>query len=339
MKAAVWYGSQEIRIEDVPLPEIGNKEVLIRVKSVGICGSDLHAYEGISKRRVPPLILGHEFSGEIQEIGKNVEELVKGDRVVVNPVFRCGNCEPCSLGCENVCRDLTLLGLHKDGAFAEYSSVVAKNCQLLPDNLSYAEGVMVEPFSVAVHAVKRAQIQIGDTVVVVGAGIIGLSIVQAAKTAGSGRIIVTDLLDYRLKLAKKLGADITINAIKENPVKSILEATTKKGADVVFEAVGIEQTVRQATKITKTLGKLTILGNLAKSVNFDIMDVVTRELDVRGSYCYTSREFKKAIDFISNRRFDVASMITNVLPLEKVKEGFELLSKKEKDVVKVILQP
>jgi threonine dehydrogenase-like Zn-dependent dehydrogenase len=339
MKAAVWYGGQDIRIEDVPNPEVGKEDVLIRVKAVGICGSELHAYDGISKRRVPPLIMGHEFSGEIAETGENVTEFAKGNRVVVNPLIRCGTCEPCSLGYGNVCRHLRLIGMHKSGALAEYTSAPASNCHLLPEQLSFEEGALVEPFAVGVHAVNRASIQIGDTIVVVGTGIIGLMIIQAAKASGSHRIFVTDLFDYKLNIARRLGADFTVNARTADPANHVLGATKEQGADVVFEAVGLETTLRQATKMTKPLGNLVVVGNLAKNVQFDIMDIVTREIDVYGSYSYTSKEFKRALDFMNDERIDVKYMITNVLSLDKTKNGFELLSKKEMGIVKVLVRP
>ncbi|RLI37795.1 galactitol-1-phosphate 5-dehydrogenase, partial [Candidatus Bathyarchaeota archaeon] len=173
MKAAIWYGGKDIRIEDVPKPEIRSDEVLVEVKAVGICGSELHAYEGISKRRRPPLIMGHEFSGVIAEIGGEVEGFKKGDRVVVDPLNRCGVCEQCTAGRGNICRNVKLLGLHVSGAFAEYVPAPARNCYKLPDHVSFEEGSVVEPLSVGVHAVNRTPIKLGDTVLVVGAGVIG----------------------------------------------------------------------------------------------------------------------------------------------------------------------
>ena len=339
MKAAVWYGGKDIRIEDTTKPTVKSHEVLVKVRSVGICGSELHAYEGISKRRKPPLIMGHEFSGEISEVGGDAEYLIEGDRVAVDPVIRCGACEQCLRGRGNVCRNLRLKGLHTGGAFAEYVSVPARNCHKLSDNVSFEEGSITEPVSVAVHAVNRTPIRLGDTVAVIGAGIIGLTVLQAAKLAGAARVFVTDILDYRLDFARRLGADMTVNSAAEDPVENIRKATGGLGVDVALEAVGLEVTVRQAMKMAAIGGKLTIIGNLAKTMTLDIQDAVLKEFDIKGSYCYTPGDFRRATSFIKDRKIDVKSLVTNVLSLDEAKTGFDLLHKKTDKVLKVLLTP
>lgn len=339
MKAAVWYGGKDIRIEDTTKPTVKSHEALVKVRSVGICGSELHAYEGISKRRRPPLIMGHEFSGEISEVGEDAEYLSEGDRVAVDPVIRCGACEQCLRGRGNVCRNLRLTGLHTGGAFAEYVSVPARNCHKLSDNVPFEEGSIAEPVSVAVHAVNRTPIRLGDTVAVIGAGIIGLTVLQAAKLAGAARVFVTDILNYRLDFAKGLGADMTVNSAAEDPVEKIRKATDGLGVDVALEAVGLEVTVRQAMKMAAIGGKLTIIGNLAKTMTLDIQDAVLKEFDIKGSYCYAPEDFKRAINCIEDRRIDVKSLITNVFPLDEAEKGFELLRKRTDRVLKVLLKP
>ena len=339
MKAAVWYGGKDIRIEDTTKPTVKSREALLKVRSVGICGSELHAYEGISKRRRPPLIMGHEFSGEISEVGGDAEYLSEGDRVAVDPLIRCGACEQCLRGRGNVCRNLRLMGLHTGGAFAEYVSVPARNCHKLSDNVSFEEGSIAEPVSVAVHAVNRTPIRLGDTVAVIGAGVIGLTVLQAAKLAGAARVFVTDILDYRLDFARRLGADMTVNSAAEDPVEEIRKATDGLGVDVALEAVGLEVTVRQAMKMAAIGGKLTIIGNLARTMTLDIQDVVLKEFDIKGSYCYTPGDFRRATSFIKDRKIDVKSLVTDVLPLDEAKTGFELLHKKTDKVLKVLLTP
>lgn len=339
MKAAVWYGGKDIRIEDTPRPTVKSHGALVRVRSVGICGSELHAYEGISERRRPPLIMGHEFSGEITEVEGNTEHLSEGDRVAVDPVIRCGACEQCLRGRGNVCRNLRLTGLHTSGAFAEYVSVPARNCHKFSHNVSFEEGSIAEPVSVAVHAVNRTPIKLGDTVAVIGAGIIGLMLLQAAKLAGAARVFVTDILEYRLDFARSLGADMTVNAAAEDPVQKIRKATHGLGVNVALEAVGLEVTVRQAMEMAAIEGKLTIIGNLAKTMTLDIQDAVLKEFDIKGSYCYTQEDFRRAVNFIEDRRIDVKSLITNVFPLDEAEKGFELLEKKTDRVLKVLLTP
>ena len=339
MKAAVWHGDKDIRIEDTPTPTMKTDEVLVRVRSVGICGSELHAYEGISKRRKPPLIMGHEFSGEIAEVGRDVGHLKEGDRVAVDPVIRCRVCEQCQRGRGNVCRNLRLIGLHTSGALAEYVSVPELNCHRLPGNLSFDEGSIAEPVSVGVHAVNRTPIKLGDTVAVVGAGIIGLTVTQTAKLAGAAKVFVTDILDYRLDFARTLGADVTANSAVEDPVEKVRDATNGLGVDVALEAVGLETTVRQAMKMATIGGRVTVIGNLAKTMNLDIQDAVLKEFDIKGSYCYTPTDFKRAINLIAEHKVDVKPLITNVLPLDEAKKGFELLHGKTDRVLKVLLNP
>jgi L-iditol 2-dehydrogenase len=339
MKAAVWYGGKDIRIEDVPKPKIENDEVLVKVKAVGICGSELHAYEGVSQRRTPPLVMGHEFSGEIAEVGKEVENLKIGERVVVDPLERCGVCTPCLRGQGNVCRNVTLLGLHESGAFSEYAAVPALNCYLLPDHVTFEEGAMVEPLSVAIRAVNNTDVKLGDIIVIIGAGIIGLTVLQAAKAAGAGRLIVTDVVDYRLDFARALGADITVNSKAEDPVARVMEFTDNLGADVVFEAVGLEATVQEAIKMLAIGGKLTVVGMLSKTMTLDVLSAVVRELQIRGSYAYAPDDFRRAWSYIVGNKIDAKPLITNVLPLDKTKEGFEIMHEKKGKALKVILKP
>jgi len=251
VKVAMWHGGKDIRIEDAPKPRIKRGEALIRVRAVGICGSELHVYEGISKRRVPPLVMGHEFSGEVAEVEDGGCGNPKGDRVAVEPIIRCGTCEQCARGRSNICSNMRLMGLHMTGAFAEYVAVPAEKCYKIPDNVSFEEGSTAEPLSVGLHAVNRASIGLGDAVVVLGAGVIGLMSVQAAKIAGAAKVLVTDLFDYRLKLARKLGADAVINVKEEDPVKVVMELTDGKGVDAILEAVGIQKTMQQAMTMVK----------------------------------------------------------------------------------------
>jgi L-iditol 2-dehydrogenase len=337
--AAVWYGGKDIRIEDVPKPRIAKDEVLVKVKAVGICGSELHAYEGVSQRRTPPLIMGHEFSGEVVEIGKEVQNLKIGERVVVDPLKRCGVCIPCLRGQGNVCRNVRLFGLHESGAFAEYISVPELNCYMLPSNVTFEEGAMVEPFSVAFRAVNNTDVKLGDIVVVIGAGIIGLTVLQAAKAAGAGKLIVTDVVDYRLDFAKTLGADVTINSKAKDPAARVMELTDGSGADVVFEAVGLEATVQQGMQMLAIGGKLTIVGMLSKTMTLDVLSTVVRELQIRGSYAYAQDDFRRALKYIISRKINVKPLITNVLPLEKTKEGFETIHEKKENALKVIIKP
>ncbi len=339
VKVAMWHGGKDIRIEDAPKPRIKRGEALIRVRAVGICGSELHVYEGISKRRVPPLVMGHEFSGEVAEVEDGAAGIQKGDRVAVEPIIRCGTCEQCARGRSNICSNMRLMGLHMTGAFAEYVAVPAEKCYKIPDNVSFEEGSTAEPLSVGLHAVNRASIGLGDAVVVLGAGVIGLMSVQAAKIAGAAKVLVTDLFDYRLKLARKLGADAVINVKEEDPVKVVMELTDGKGVDAILEAVGIQKTMQQAMTMVKKGGVVTAIGMLAKTMELEMLDAVVRETELKGSYGYTPGEFKSALGLIGAGRVDVKSLITHVFPLRDIVKGFEALSEKKEGVVKVVIKP
>lgn len=341
MKAAVWHGSNDIRIEEIPKPEIKDDEVLIRVKATGICGSEAHAYSGVSKRRTPPLIMGHEFTGEVTEVGEKGEDVKIGDRVVIDPIIRCGTCEQCISGRSNICNNLRLIGLHQHGAFAEYVAVPAKNCLRLPDSVSFEEGTLVEPLSVGVHAVSRTPVKLGDTVVVIGAGIIGLMTMQAAKLAGAARLAIVGggRRKYRLELARKLGADVVINSKKEDSVKKVMELTDMKGVDAVLEAVGIEITVQQAMKMVKKGGRVAVIGMLVPKMELEMLNAAVKETEIKGMYGYTTTDFRVALDLIIAGRVDVKSVITHLFPLDDARKAFEILHEKRDGVTKVIIKP
>jgi L-iditol 2-dehydrogenase len=336
MKAAVWYGGKDIRIEDVPVPKIKDDEVLVKVKAVSICGSDLHAYRGLSKRRVPPLVMGHEFSGEIANMGGKVKNLKEGERVVVEPIVSCGTCRLCRLGRNNICEKLQLVGLHLSGAFSEYVAVPAKKCYLLPTKVSFEEAALVEPLAVAVHAVHLASFEKNEAIAIIGSGAIGLMTLQVAKNSGVGKIVVLDTLDYRLELAQKLGATTTINVTKEDPLQKILG---EGGVDTVFEAVGRQETVQQGLAMARTGGKVMVIGMLEAIMQLPMLDITVKELDLQGSYGYTSDDFRQALKLIAQGKVNVKPLITHLLPLDEIKKGFEILSQGAEDVFKVVLNP
>ena len=336
MKAAVWYGGKDIRIEDVPTPKIKDDEVLVRVKAVSICGSDVHAYRGVSKRRTPPLVMGHEFSGEIVKLGKSVKGFKEGKRVVVEPILTCGICRLCRLGRSNICENMRLVGLHLSGAFSEYVSIPASNCHTLPDTVSFEEASLVEPLAVAVHAVTLASLETDEDVCILGSGAVGLMTLQVVNDIGAEKLFVIDTLEYRLDLAKKLGATRTINAKKEDPVKEVL---AHGGVNTVFEAVGLQKTVQQTLSMVQKGGKVVIIGMLDAMMELDMLDVTVKEIEIRGSYGYTSKDFKQALTLITKGKVEVKPLITHVLPLHDIAKGFDMLSQGSENVIKVVLKP
>jgi len=343
MKIANWYGGKDFRIEEIPKPQIDDDEVLIKVKAVSICGSELDAYTGASKRRQDihglPLVMGHELSGVVAEVGRKAENVSVGDRVTVNPIMACGKCEQCLTGANNICQNFRLVGLHVDGAFAEYVSVPSINSYRISDNLSFEEACLMEPCSVVVHAVNITTLKLGDDVTVLGAGPIGLLVLQAAKLAGAGHVYVTGTHHLRLNMAMKLGADETFNARKEDPVERIMSLTENEGVDAVLDAVGSETTLQQGLSLIKKGKTITLIGMREKTMQLRTLDIVVKEARIQGDYGYTKMDFKSAVKLAGLRKFKLKPLITHQFPVEQIADGFKVLAERKDEAIKVIVKP
>ena len=343
MKSLVLTEPKVLRIQESPTPDLAADEALIRVKACGICGSDVHGYDGSSGRRIPPLIMGHEAAGVIEGMGAKVEGFSLGDRVTFDSTVYCGECEYCLEGKVNLCDRRMVLGVscgeyRRHGAFAEYVAVPSRILYKLPPSLPFEHAAMIEAVSVAVHAVGRVKFQPGDSSVVVGAGMIGLLLVQAARAAGCDRVIAVDLDKDRLKLAKELGATQSINPIESDTIETILGATAGQGARVSFEVVGSTPTVETAIQATRKGGAVVLVGNLALQVEFPLQSVVTREITLFGS-CASAGEYPKCIELMDKGAIKVSPLISAQATLEEGAEWFDRLYAKEAGLMKVILQP
>jgi threonine dehydrogenase-like Zn-dependent dehydrogenase len=338
MKAAVWYGGKDIRIEDVAKPRAGPAEVLIRVKAVGICGSEIHAYEGLSKRRVPPLVMGHEFAGIVEEVSEGPTELALGDRVVVSPAVHCGACEECLSGRTNTCQARRHVGLDFPGAFAEYVRVPNCVCYRMPDSIGFEEAALAEPLSVGAHATSVANVRDGDIVLVLGSGIIGLSCLIGAREKAK-LILVSDVFDSRLNFARLFGADATIDASTTDTVAEVQRITSGRGVDVAMEAVGVEQTVRQAVSSVKEAGRVTLVGLLEETARLSILQIGLKEIQVKGSYGRTDNDFRNALRLLEMRGPTIRRLITHTFPLDRISEAFETMSTQKRSTMKVLLLP
>lgn len=328
---------------DFPDPTPGDDDVLIRVKACGICGSDVQGFTGKTGRRIPPIIMGHEAAGIIEGLGKNAKGFRVGDRVTFDSTVYCNKCPSCCAGLFNRCEKRQVLGVSTDefkrhGAFAEYICVPWWIVTKIPDGLSFIHAAMLEPVSIALHAVNRATISTGDTVAVIGAGAIGLLIIQTVRLKGAARIIACDINEFRLEIAKKLGADVIINTAKRDPIQMVLEQTGNRGVDVAFEVVGYADTFCTALSVTKTGGLIVCIGNVQKMVEFDLQDLVARELTVTGSYA-SSGEFRNCIDLVASGKINVQPLISDVLPLKDGPAAFERLLKGRENLLKIILEP
>ena len=343
MKALLLTESMKLELTDMPQPTPGPEDVLIRVKACGICGSDIHGWDGSSGRRIPPLVMGHEAAGEVAAVGKNVTRFKAGDAVTFDSMISCGNCQFCRRGDANLCDNRRVLGVscgeyRQHGAFAEYVVVPERITYAIPASLPSHYAAMVEPVSVAVHAVERTPLKIGDTAVVVGSGMIGLLIIQVLRLAGCGRILAVDLDDKRLALACQLGADEAIHAGNQDAVAMIHERTGGGGADLAIEAVGNSATVKTAVESVRKGGKVTLVGNLKPEIEFPLQSVVTREIDVLGS-CACSGEYPVCIDLLARGAINVEPMITARAPLEDGADWFQRLYEGEPGAMKVMLEP
>jgi len=341
MKAAFLYKPGEIRIEEMDIPSPKDDEALIRIKAVGVCGSDVHFYEvgRIGDFVVTePLILGHECAGEVVEVGKDVKTLKVGDRVAVEAGVPCRKCDFCRLGRYNLCADVTFLATPPfHGAYREYIAHPEDFLFKLPDNMSFEEGAMIEPLAVGVYAAERGDVNIRNTVAIIGAGPIGLMTLQAARARGATDVVITDLEPFRLDFAKKLGASLAINAKEEDPVQRILEYTDG-GADVVMEAVGFPETIGQTIKIARPGAVIVWIGMpTVDEIPIRVVEAICKDADIRGIFRYANA-YPPAIKLVSSGKVDVKSMITTTFILDQVQEALEYPGKHPGTCIKVMVE-
>lgn len=344
MKALLLTAPSRLEFVDVPEPRPAQDEVLVRVRACGICGSDIHGWDGSTGRRRPPLIMGHEAAGEIVALGAKVVGWNAGDRVTFDSTIYCGACGPCRGGQINLCENRRVLGVapaeyRQDGAFAEYVALPARILYRLPGTLGFPQAAMVEPVSIAVHAVQRVEVAPNHTAVVVGSGMIGLFVIQVLRWAGARRIIAVDLEPSRLALARELGATDTVRSDQMDVAAEVARLTDGVGADLAFEVVGISATLQLALASLRRGGSAVLVGNLAPKTEFPLQAVVTREISLHGS-CSSAGEYPLCLDLISRGVIRVEPMISATASLAEGAEWFSRLSAPDgARYMKVILQP
>jgi L-iditol 2-dehydrogenase len=317
MQALMMTAIKKHELVEVPIPTIEKPDdVLLKVKSVGVCGSDLHGYTGHTGRRIPPLIMGHELTAEVVEVGDGVTNMPVGTLVAVEPVWFCGNCGQCMAGNRSICENRLIMGMSTPGAYAEYVKWSASGLHRLPDGLSTEHGALAEPLSIAVHAVGLAHIRPYDSAFIVGAGPIGLLTLAALRQTAVGQIIVSDTSDTRLEFARDMGADVTVNPAREN-VRAVVDAHTDGGGvDVSFEAVGYSATAQQTIEVTRNKGTVIWVGNSQLMIEIDMQAVVTRELKVLGSYGMTNAEFKRCLHMLADGQIPSDQLINRRVTLD-----------------------
>jgi L-iditol 2-dehydrogenase len=341
MKVLLLTDANHFEYTEMPEPNAGAEDVLIRVEAVGICGSDVHGMNGKTGRRIPPIVMGHEAAGVIVKTGTRVRGFAVGDRVTFDSTVYCNACEYCRSGRINLCSSRRVLGVscaeyRQHGAMAERVAVPQHILYHLPDQVSFEEAAMIEPVSVAFHAVRRARIRLGESVAVFGCGIIGLLIVRALRLAGCGKLYAVDVNPARLEAAREMGADVLMDSSREDPVQSIRAGG--EGVEAGFEAVGITPTVQAATESVRKGGRLVLVGNISPEVTLGLQSVVTREIDVLGS-CASSGEYPAILEAIAAGRLSLGRLISARAPLSEGAEWFRRLAALEGSLLKVILKP
>lgn len=343
MKALLLTAYNQLAYTDVPEPEFGPDEVLVQVKACGICGSDVHGLDGSSGRRIPPLIMGHEAAGIIAATGRNVTGWQPGNRVTFDSTVYCGHCHFCRHGLVNLCDNRRVLGVscaeyRRHGALAEYVAVPQRILYRLPDEVPFTRAALVEPLSIAVHAASRAPISLDDTAVVVGAGMIGLLVVQVLRAAGCRQIIAVDLNPFRLEQALALGADVALNPDHTDVALAVRQYTAGRGADLAFEVVGITPALQTAVQSLRKGGWLALVGNITPRVDLPLQAVVTRQLTLAGSAA-SCGEYPACLNMIARGQVNLDALISAVAPLSQGAAWFERLYRGKENLLKVILEP
>ncbi|AEU37808.1 zinc-dependent alcohol dehydrogenase [Granulicella mallensis] len=343
MKALLLSEYNHLAIQDLPDPTPGPDELLIQVAACGICGSDVHGYDGSTGRRIPPIVMGHEAAGIVAAVGTEVSGFAPGDRVTFDSTVFCGVCDHCLQGQVNLCDNRQVIGVscgeyRRAGAFAELLTVPARVAYRLPDNLSFPEAAMLEAVSVALHGVAVSELMGEEVVLVIGAGMIGLLLLQAARAAGASCVYISDVDETRLKLAEELGADETLLATGAALVEEILRRTDGRGVDMVLEAVGRDETIAAGIDCVRKGGTVTLVGNISPQITLPLQKVVSRQIRLQGS-CASAGEYPQAMELIARNEIKVASLITAVAPLSDGASWFERLHAREPNLMKIVLDP
>ncbi|MEM2537055.1 MAG: zinc-binding dehydrogenase [Candidatus Bathyarchaeia archaeon] len=342
MKAAMLYGIRDLRVEDVETPRVGAGEVLVRVRAATTCGTDLKIFQrGYVERVIKlPTVFGHEWAGDVVGVGEGLDWPRKGMRVRAGNSAPCLRCFMCQKGKYNLCENMTWLW----GAYAEYIKVPAHmvrvNMQEIPSNVSYEEAAITEPLACVLHGIEEVGVGLGDSIAIIGAGPIGLLHLLTAKKVGAEKVIMVDLVEERLNFAKKLGADETVNAARENVEERIKQLTNGYGADIVIEAIGRPETWEQAIKLVRKGGKVLEFGGCPPGTEVRVNTELLHygEVTVMGTFHATPLHFRKALNLIASRTINVAPLITRKMPLERIKEAFEILAT-SKSEIKIAIQP
>jgi L-iditol 2-dehydrogenase len=344
MKALVLEEYKKFAYREVPKPSLrGPRDVIVRVKAVAICGSDVHGMDGSTGRRKPPVIMGHEASGEIVEAGPEVKRFAVGDRVTFDSTEYCGECWHCLRGEVNLCDDRRVLGVscdeyRRDGAFAEYVVIPERILYRIPEGLDFVSASLTEPVGVAAHAAAITPLGLDESIAVVGSGLIGLLLIQILRASGAGRIIALDLDADRRATALRFGADAALDPTESGAIAALKKMTFGRGADRAFEAVGATAPIATALNCLRKGGSLTLIGNASPAVQLPLQQVVTRQIKLQGS-CAIAGEYPIALDLMARKKIDAKALVSAVAPLSEGASWFDRLYAREGGLLKVVLEP
>lgn len=337
MLQAVMIQPGNIEFKEVDKPKPGTDEVLVKVKKIGICGSDIHVFHGLHPFTSYPVVQGHEMSGEINEVGESVSEFVPGNRVTLMPQVTCGECYSCRHGNYHICDSLKVMGFQTGGTAQEYIAIPTNKIIKLPDDMSYEVGAMIEPLSVAIHALSRSGDIYGKKVLVLGSGPIGNLVGQTAKALGASAVMNVDLSDFRLEIAKTCGIDFIVNPEKDELNEAILRDFGPDKADLILECVGVESTITQAVNCARKGTKMIVVGVFGKKPIVDLGLVQDRELSLIGTLMYQKRDFEKAIELASTKKLCLTPLIADTFPFLSYLDAYKYIDKARDRTMKVMI--
>lgn len=338
MRQIVLTAKETFEMREIPVPEITADQALVRVRAVGVCGSDIHAYYGEHPFMSFPIVLGHEMAGEIAKVGENVSLLKIGDRVVMRPQKVCGRCRPCRQGRYNICESLEVIGCQCTGGSSEYFAVDAGLLYRLPDNVDFIRGTVIEPLSVAVHAVKRGLADVnGKNILVLGAGTIGNLVAQSAKALGAAKVMITDFYDDKLEMARRCRIDCAVNTGKKELFEAVSDFFGDEGIDAVYECTASQAALNQVLDVAGKGIPIVIVGVFAGLPGINIANVQDREYSLIGTLMYVHEDYMEAIRLVENGSIDVQILISRVFPLEECKKAYEYIAANKQTAQKVVL--
>lgn len=337
MLQQIMTAPKKIQFNEVPIPEISDDQVLIKIMKLGICGSDIHVFHGQHPFTTYPVTQGHEVSGEIVQIGKNVTNLQVSQKVTIQPQVVCGECYPCRHDKYNLCESLKVMGFQTTGTASHYFCVDSQKVTVLPDSMSYDEGAMIEPLAVAVHAVRQAIDVTGLKIVVLGAGPIGNLVAQAAKGMGAQSVMITDISDFRLQKAKECGIDFCVNTTSEDLGKAILTAFGPDKADVIYDCAGNNVTMGQAIKYARKGSTIILVAVFAGMATIDLAVANDHELDIKSTMMYRNEDYLDAIRLVNEKKIQLIPLISRYFAFQDYLEAYQYIDNNRETTMKVII--